>query len=985
MSPPPRILLVEDEAIIALSERKTLERHGFSAETVPTGERAVEAVASGAHYDLVLMDIDLGDGMDGTEAAERILEQRDIPIVFLTGHAEKEYVERVRSITSYGYVLKNSGEFVLAESVRMALELFRAHRELAEKEQHYELALYGGELGTWDWDVTTDRVTFNRYWAEMKGYSPGEIKPHYSSWEDRVHPDDLPPTLEALHAHLEGETDIYEAQFRMQRKSGEWMWIQDRGKVLQRDREGRPLRVCGTHRDITEAKRAHTALEETTAELRRYARDLECLHEIGDVVSTAGLDLDALLQRIVDQIAESLSHFSGMSARIVLDHRDFTTEEFTAATYTRSIPISVHGAQRGSLEIAWTAGEDEEHSGFFSDQQTLLETIGERLGRIIERYEAEERLREREEFLRITLASIGDAVVATDLGGRVTLANQTAEKLTGLSFEEVRNERTSELVELFDSRSGEPLPHPVQTVLETDTALQLSNHSRLRVRNGREFQVADSASPIKDDKNRTRGVVLVFRDETDRYAQQERLRRSEEFNRTLVETSPVGITRVNRDGIVDFANRKAEEILGLTRDHIGERTYNDPAWRITNIDGTSYAHDVLPFALVKNSGRPVYGIEHAIEWPGGERKLLSISGSPLFDDYGEFDGMVSAIEDITDSRRVGHAEKQLAERVEAGLRAGNLAWWEMQLPSGNVIFDEHKAHMLGYSPQQFATYHDFIALLHPDDREKAMQAMRAHLDGTAATYEVEYRITTHDGTYKWFRDVGGITERKEQSGTIRVIGIVEDITERKRLEAELRAAVSDKARLVREMNHRVKNNLNMVLSLLTLKEDALGGAADLSDIRSQISAISFIHERLHQSEDATHIDFRRYIDDLLPRLFSFYGGSSVCIQTYIEEIFLPSGDAATLGLIVNELATNAMQHGFTEEKTPVFTVRLTPAEPGGTTYTLTVSNSGRPFPKDVSLEQADTLGLQLITALVDQLGGSIDLEREPHPVFTIRF
>jgi PAS domain S-box-containing protein len=853
----PRILLVEDEAIIALSEREMIERHGFSVEIAHTGEDAVAAMRNGQDYDLILMDIDLGRGMDGTEAAERILAESEVPIVFLTGHTEKEYVERVRSITSYGYIPKNSGEFVLAQSIRMALELFHAHRELAKNEQHYEFALAGGELGTWDWDVRTDHVTFNRYWAEMKGYSIDEIEPHYSSWEDRVHPDDLPQTLEKLHAHLEGKTEVYEAQFRMRRKTGEWMWIRDRGKVLERDLDGRPLRVCGTHCDITQVKRAQMDLEETTTDLQRSVRELECLHEIGGIVSTPGISLDALLQRIVDQIAESLSDdVAAISARIFFDGTQFATQEVTTTAHRRSTPVSVHGARRGSLEIAGAAGEGEEHSGFFSDLQTLLETIGERLGRIIERYEAEEGLRERERFSRITLGSIGDAVVATDRDGRITLANSTAERLAGLTFEEARGKRVTELVELVDSRDGKPVPDPIKTVLETDTTLQLSNHTLLRTKSGREFQVADSASPIKDGEDRTEGVVLVFRDETERYTQQERLRRSEELNRSILETSPVGITRVDRNGTVDFANREAEEILGLTRDDITERSYNDPAWRITAVDGTPYVDELLPFRLVQDSGRPVHGIEHAIEWPGGERKLLSISGSPLFDAQGEFDGMVSAIEDIT---------------------------------------------------------------------------------------------------------------------------------ERKRFEEELRAAVSDKTRLVREMNHRVKNNLTMVLSLVKLKDDVLGDVADLSDIRSQISAISFIHELLHQSADATHIDFRRYMEDLLPRVFSFYIGSSVSLRTDIDEILLPSDTAVTLGLIVNELATNAAQHGFTGEETPVFTVRFAREESEGETYTLTVANSGRPFPKDVGLENADTLGLQLITALVGQLGGRIDLQREPQPAFTIRF
>ena len=130
-----KILLVEDEAIIALSEAKLLTDAGYEVETVHSGEKGVEAVEKN-RFDLILMDIDLGTGrMDGTEAAEIILHKQDLPIVFLTSHAEKEYVDRVKGITGSGYILKNSGRFVLLESISMALTLFEAKKEA---ENHLE-------------------------------------------------------------------------------------------------------------------------------------------------------------------------------------------------------------------------------------------------------------------------------------------------------------------------------------------------------------------------------------------------------------------------------------------------------------------------------------------------------------------------------------------------------------------------------------------------------------------------------------------------------------------------------------------------------------------------------------------------------------------------------------------------------------------------------------------------------------------------------
>lgn len=129
--------------------------------------------------------------------------------------------------------------------------------------------------------------------------------------------------------------------------------------------------------------------------------------------------------------------------------------------------------------------------------------------------------------------------------------------------------------------------------------------------------------------------------------------------------------------------------------------------------------------------------------------------------------------------------KKLTFRIEAGLRAGNLAWWEMELPSGKVTFDQRKVDLIGFPPEMFQTYEDFTKLLHPEDYPLAMEAMRNHLEGKADTYEVEYRIKTNSGTYKWFRDVGAISEKNVEAGITRVIGIVEDISKRKEAEIEL--------------------------------------------------------------------------------------------------------------------------------------------------------------------------------------------------------
>ena len=124
------LLLVEDEVIIAMSEKMELENYGYTVHYVTTGEKAVQTVLDNIlPVDLILIDIDLGSGIDGTQAAEKILTIKDIPVVFLSSHTEPEIVEKTERLTSYGYVVKNSGIVVLDASIKMAIKLFQEKKE----------------------------------------------------------------------------------------------------------------------------------------------------------------------------------------------------------------------------------------------------------------------------------------------------------------------------------------------------------------------------------------------------------------------------------------------------------------------------------------------------------------------------------------------------------------------------------------------------------------------------------------------------------------------------------------------------------------------------------------------------------------------------------------------------------------------------------------------------------------------------------------
>lgn len=261
------ILLVEDEAIIALAGKNTLEGFGYGVALARSGEAAVEtALRSGTPIDLILMDIDLGPGMDGTEAARRILAERNLPIVFLTAHSEREQVLKVRGLTRYGYVIKNSGDFVLQTSIEMAFELFRAHESL--RDQEARLATLLNTIPDLVWLKDADGVylacnpAFESFFGASEKEIVGKTDAHFIS-----------PEL----AGFFRQKDLEAVAKGGPNANEEWITFASDGhrayletiKTPMLDGSGRLLGVLGIGRDITERSRMQEALRSSERTVRR--------------------------------------------------------------------------------------------------------------------------------------------------------------------------------------------------------------------------------------------------------------------------------------------------------------------------------------------------------------------------------------------------------------------------------------------------------------------------------------------------------------------------------------------------------------------------------------------------------------------------------------------------------------------------------------------------------------------------------------------
>ncbi len=271
------ILLVEDEALIAMEQARLLREEGYGVSHVTSGEKAIAAIrAQPDAIDLILMDIDLGRGMDGARAAREILKEHDIPVLFLSAHTEKEVVAKTEKITSYGYVVKDSGFTVLSASIKMAFKLHRALRELEKRERAlresqerfskaFEHAAIGMALvlpdGRW--------LKVNPSLCGIVGYSEKELLT--KSFQDITHPDDLEADLDYFRRTLAGEIPNYQKEKRYFHKTGRIVWVR-LSVSLVRDDRGTPLYFICQIEDVTGSKKAEAVLRENERSFEQLIR-----------------------------------------------------------------------------------------------------------------------------------------------------------------------------------------------------------------------------------------------------------------------------------------------------------------------------------------------------------------------------------------------------------------------------------------------------------------------------------------------------------------------------------------------------------------------------------------------------------------------------------------------------------------------------------------------------------------------------------------
>lgn len=292
----------------------------------------------------------------------------------------------------------------------------------------------------------------------------------------------------------------------------------------------------------------------------------------------------------------------------------------------------------------------------------------------------------------------------------------------------------------------------------------------------------------------------------------------------------------------------------------------------------------------------------------------------------------------------------------------------------------------GYSKDDIIGKHlTELELLPAEDIPKYMNLINSAARGKVPKpFEVSWHHKDHTVYLAEVR-IGFIKEKERNVG---VQVVARDITERKRAEEKIRAALEEKEVMLREIHHRVKNNMQIISSLLRLQSRQIKNKKILDSFdvsQNRIRSMALIHESLYKSNDLARINFSDYINRLTIHLFSIYrtGMNSIELRVEVGDVFLDINRAIPCGLIINELVSNSLKHAFPDGRRGEIAVKMDMDKRGK--YLLLVKDTGIGFPENVDFHQTDTLGMQLVTDLVKQLNGNIKLKRDGGTEFRIVF
>lgn len=835
-----------------------------------------------------------------------------------------------------------------------------AETALRESEARFRAIFEKSAIGIAMADMKGKVIVSNQAIQEMLGYSEEELLSMV--FTEFTHAEDAAAEIELYQQLIEGEIDRYQIEKRYCRKDGQLVWGNAIVSLI-RDRNENPQFAIGIVTDITDRKLAEDALSATTLRLFTLIQNLQSgvlveneLRQIVlvnyDFCQKFGIPAppEALIGMDCSQSAEQSKYlfaepeqFVRRVEEILARKKIVTNEEILLAdgrTFERDyVPIFVQEIYYGHL---W----------MYRD--------------ITQRKQAEIALSLTRERLQFLLSSSPGVIYTCKADGdyAATFISENVKLLLGYEAREI----------IGDANFWPNHIHPEDAphiFAELPRLFQQGFHIheyRFLHKNGTYKWIYDQVKLVRDAEGKPLEVIGYWVDISARkLAEAERSRLA-----AILEASTDFVGLVDTQGNILWNNNQFQKIIGIHNNaelkHFQIADYH-PAWALE---------------IVRNEGIPT-AIRDGV-WVG-ETALLGNDGTEIpvsqmilshKNERGVIEYLSTLIRDITPLKQAETALQQAKDRLQAAIDAvpGFVSWIGNDLRYKGV--NQHLASKFNLSPENFID-REVGFLENSQDFAKFVRNFLASKD-LASSQVVNVKINGAIRNYL-------MAAQKYQQGSAAItVGI--DITDRNQAETELRASLKEKEVLLKEIHHRVKNNLQVISSLLKLQSGYIDNPSTLAlftDSQNRVKAMALIHEKLYQSSDLSRIQVSDYIQKLTNNLFQSYSvnASAVKLIVDIDDVFLDVDTAIPCGLIINELISNSLKYAFSGREQGEISLEFHLIEPQK--YRLKISDNGVGLPPDFSLEETESLGLQLVWNLTEQLGGNIKLYSNNGTCFEITF
>lgn len=952
-----RLLLVEDQVLIAVAEIKQLENRGYAVSHVCTGEEAVCVVREQpTFFNLILMDIDLGPGMDGTQAAEQILAITDIPVVFLSSHTEPEIVDKTEGISSYGYVVKNSGIVVLEASIKMALKLFEARRvcqqneiHIAERERKYRMLFENMNAGFALHDMIYDSRG-NPY-----DYRYIELNPMFEKLTGGTAEQFIGHTIRELMP----ETEQYWIDtFGSVAKTGQTISYENYAKEIGRYFDTyvfspRKDQFAVFFVDITERKRTEITLNNSQEQLAATLRS------IGDGVIVCDCNcsvtsLNTTAETITGWTSEQAA---GKHITEIFPIHHAKTGEKTENPAIQAIRDGINVDLANHTVLVSKNGTEYQVADSCAPFRNLNNQIGGAVlvfRDVTQTYSQREQLRQtRDQFMSLVNNIPGITFRCfCDSRWSVLFISEAITELSGYQFDQLQKNEITMYDLLCHPDDTARVKNQVETAIHKKGSWEFEY--RIRTLNGSVRWVYEKGRAVLNQDGKVQYLDGFILDVTDRKTQAEEMEAFFSINLDLLCIADV-------EGRFLRTNEAWSTTLGYSCAELNKMKFLDfvhPDDMKITLDALSLLGEGQQVMNFTNRYRCKNGSYRYIEWrsrPAGNR-------------------IYAAARDITERIRIEEELKTSTERLDLAMAVKNEGIWDWNLVTNNAYFDDRYYTMAGYIPNEFPQgFEAWATHIHPDDLPGCEQAIKEYVEGKKDQFKIEFRFKHKNGTWIWMLGRGRIVERNEHGNPTRVIGTHTDITDLKAAETEVQIQLSEKETLLKEIHHRVKNNIANIKAFLQLQSSSSTNTEvkdALQDAVSRVESMQVLYDKLLLTADYSDISIKSYIETIISALQEvFVTKTPITINTKLDDFRLPVKQAVSVGIIINELLTNVFKYAFTDRAQGEVMLSIVNDEG---LITVLIHDNGVGIPNTIT-ENSPGFGLTLVRLLVQQLQGSLTI------------